>query len=211
MEGNTCKVNFSTLAEMVRYLDYMYKVGDNCTLCTHREDYNVADSNLQADLHSFNLNDSQMDAVLSSIETRGCNHKKSVKLIWGPPGTGKTKTVGSLLWAFLRMKCRTLTCAPTNIAIVEVTTRLLRLFRDSLQHESYGLGNIVLFGNGERMKIDDHDDLFDVFLDYRVDSVEECFAPLSGWKHHINLMISFLENPRKQYLWYLEGIRKKNV
>ncbi|KAF8398737.1 hypothetical protein HHK36_014595 [Tetracentron sinense] len=186
-------------------------VGGNCTLCTHREDYNVADSNLRADLHSFNLNDSQMDAVLSSIATRGCNHKKSIKLIWGPPGTGKTKTVGSLLWAFLRMKCRTLTCAPTNIAIVEVTTRLLRLVRDSLQHESYGLGDIVLFGNGERMKIDDHDDLFDVFLDYRVDSLEECFAPHSGWEHRINLMIRLLENPRKQYLWYLEGIRKKNV
>ena len=62
------------------------------------------------------------------------------------------------------MKCRTVTCAPTNIAVIEVATRLLRLVRQSIEFVSYGLGDIVLFGNGERMKIDNHDDLVDYFL-----------------------------------------------
>ncbi|KAF8407485.1 hypothetical protein HHK36_006619 [Tetracentron sinense] len=185
-------------------------VGNNCTRCSSQGDSSVTGSVLQADLHSFNLNKSQTNAVLSSIAARGCIHKNSVKLIWGPPGTGKTKTVGSLLWALLRMKCRTLMCAPTNIAVLEVTARLVRLVRDSLKHDSYGLGDVVLLGNGKRMKIDDHDELLDIFLDYRVKSLEKCFAPLSGWKYSIDSMIWLLENPKQQYLLYVEKEKKKN-
>ncbi|KAF8407484.1 hypothetical protein HHK36_006618 [Tetracentron sinense] len=53
------------------------------------------------------------------------------------------KTVGSLLWALLRKKCRTLTCAPTNTAacaptntaVVEVTKRLRNLVRKDEDEE----------------------------------------------------------------------------
>uniref|UniRef100_A0A5B6ZAC3 Helicase MAGATAMA 3 n=1 Tax=Davidia involucrata TaxID=16924 RepID=A0A5B6ZAC3_DAVIN len=103
------------------------------------------------------------------------------------------------------MKCRTLTCAPTNIAVIGVTARLMSLVIDSLGYDTtYGLGDIVLFGNGERMKIEDHEDLFDVFLDYRVEILEKCFAPLSGWKGSIESMICLLQEPEKQYRAYLE-------
>jgi senataxin len=136
--------------------------------CFLKEKAVSAPSYLQDMISSYNLNDSQEAAVLSCIGMRDCNHQNPVKLIWGPPGTGKTKTVGVLLHALLKMKCRTLTCAPTNIAVLEVTTRLLRLVRDSLEYDTYGLGDIVLFGNGERMKIDDRKDLHDVFLDHRI-------------------------------------------
>ena len=90
------------------------------------------------------LNDSQKDAVLSSLETRECKHQNTVKLIWGPPGTGKTTTVSVLLFSLLRMKCRTLTCAPTNTAVLEVTQRLLKNVTESLGYDTYGLGDIVL-------------------------------------------------------------------
>jgi senataxin len=114
-----------------------------------------ASSDLQDMINSNNLNGSQEAAVLSCIGMRDCNHQNPVKLIWGPPGTGKTKTVGVLLHALLKVKCRTLTCAPTNIAVLEVTTRLLWLARASQEYNPYGLGDIVLFGNGKRMKIYD--------------------------------------------------------
>lgn len=126
-----------------------------------------------------------------------------MKLIWGPPGTGKTKTVGSLLFSLLKKRCGTLTCAPTNVAVLEVTSRFLRLVMESLEFFTYGLGDIILFGNRKRMRIVDRDDLLDIFLDYRAKILSECFAPLSGWKHHIERMIWLLENPEKCYHEYL--------
>ncbi|PIA63241.1 hypothetical protein AQUCO_00200927v1 [Aquilegia coerulea] len=177
--------------------------GDRCGDCSSQE-IDVKGHDVHADLHSSNLNDSQINAVLSSIETSQCSHRSSLQLIWGPPGTGKTKTIATLLWILLKMKCRTLTCAPTNIAVLGVASRLLQLVENSIQQHSYGLGDIVLFGNEDRMKIDDHEDLLDIFLKYRVKRLAECFVPLTGWRHQLISMISLLEDPTSQYQVYLE-------
>ncbi|KAM5548857.1 hypothetical protein ABKV19_000330 [Rosa sericea] len=155
------------------------------------------------------LNDSQEAAVLNCISLSKCHHQNTVKLIWGPPGTGKTKTIGLSLYALFQLKCRTLTCTPTNIAIVEVTTRLLRLVNQSLDYGKYGLGDIILFGNRRRLKIDNYDDLLDIFLDHRANILSECFAPLSGWKHWLESMIELLDDPNKQYSLYLQSRRKR--
>ncbi|KAF9624450.1 hypothetical protein IFM89_011458 [Coptis chinensis] len=184
------------------------KVGEWCDVCSFQE-IHVLRQDLNVKFRSMNLNESQMDAVLSSIETRQCKHRNSIRLIWGPPGTGKTKTVATLLWALLRMKCRTLTCAPTNIAVVEVASRLLKLVRDSFRRDLYGLGDVVLFGHKERMKIDDNDYLLVIFLDYRVDRLAECFAPVTGWRHRVDSMISLFEDPSKEYDLYLEETKRK--
>jgi len=156
------------------------------------------------------LNKAQEEGVLSCLAARECSHKNTVKLIWGPPGTGKTKTVGSLLFTLLRRKCRTLTCAPTNVAVLEVTSRFVRLVMDSIDYHTYGLGDIVLFGNRKRMSIEDRDDLLDIFLDYRVNILARCFAPLSGWKHHLELVIRLLEIPEEQYREYLKCEEKRD-
>ncbi|XP_042503973.1 uncharacterized protein LOC122081069 isoform X2 [Macadamia integrifolia] len=154
------------------------------------------------------LNKSQTDAVLHTISAMQCNHKCLVKLIWGPPGTGKTKTVSSLLWSALKMKCRTVACAPTNIAVKEVASRVLMLVRSFRQAE-YGvnitcsLGDVLLFGNNDRLKVDF--DLEEIFLDYRVDRLVECFARLTGWKYRFTSMIDFLKNSVPQYNIYLEN------
>ncbi|RWR84616.1 helicase SEN1-like protein isoform X1 [Cinnamomum micranthum f. kanehirae] len=180
-------------------------VGGRCYFCSSGQDINVNGINLHNELLSFGLNESQMDAVLTSLHARQCSGKHSVKLIWGPPGTGKTKTVSVLLWALLQMKCRTLTCAPTNVAVLEVASRLVRLVRESRPTSDCSLGDVLLFGNKKRMNIDD--DLEDVFLDHRVDLLEECFAP-SGWSHHLNSMIEFLEGCVDSYKLYIENGKK---
>lgn len=108
------------------------------------------------------------------------------------------------------MKCRTLTCAPTNLAVLEVAGRLLRLVMESVDYGIYGLGDVVLFGNRERMQIDAHDDLFKVFLDDRVKILGKCFAPRSGWRHYLRLMISLLDDPGHQFHLYLNGKIERN-
>ncbi|KAK8342805.1 hypothetical protein V6Z12_A08G256200 [Gossypium hirsutum] len=154
-----------------------------CAVCLSEKDSVMIPS-----IKSYNLNDSQEAAITSCIKTWRCNHQNGhVKLIWGPPGTGKTKTVGLLLLVLLRMKCRAITCAPTLIAVMELASRVTRLVSGTLEYETYGLGDIVLFGSSERMGMDDHENLLHVFLDYRVGMLKKYL----------------LEDPRGQYGRYV--------
>ncbi|PHU08368.1 hypothetical protein BC332_20228 [Capsicum chinense] len=116
----------------------------------------------------------------ADIITRECAHRYTVKPIWGPPGTRKMKTVASLLYVMLKIRCRTLTCAPTNVAVLEVTKKLMQNAQSRLQYDNCGLGDIVLFCNRERMKIGDHEDLFDLFLNNRVDVFASFLSPNNG-------------------------------
>ena len=185
--------------------------GQDCSHCLSEVNRSATLSGMEETIiSSSNLNCSQQDAIVSCIGLSECQHQSTVKLIWGPPGTGKTKMIGFLLFSLLKLKCRTLTCAPTNIAVLEVTSRLLRLVTDSRKYDTYGLGDIVLFGNGKRMKISENDDLEDIFLDYRVKVLKYCFNPLTGWKYTVDSLIHLLEDPEDQYRRYSENLEKKN-
>ncbi|CAJ2640607.1 unnamed protein product [Trifolium pratense] len=175
--------------------------GEDCQLCISGENHNAACSKVQTMIQSQNLNESQKNAVLSCVSMRECHHSDTVKLIWGPPGTGKTKTVASLLFSLLKLKTRTLACAPTNTAVMEVAARLQNLVKKH-DTDTYGYGDIVIFGNRSRMKVDSYWCLKDIFLDYRASNLLRCFAPLSGWKHCLQSMIMLLEDPSKQYRSY---------
>ncbi|KAL8476403.1 hypothetical protein ACS0TY_028903 [Phlomoides rotata] len=185
-------------------------IEENCSLCSERnESINLL--NTREHVTSLGLDNSQKDAVMNCVALTECNHRNSVKLIWGPPGTGKTKTIASLAFSLLQMKQRTLTCAPTNVAVVGVAKRLMSCLVGALEHDTYGLGDVVLFGNGKRMKIDEHDDLYDVFLDHRVEILAHCFTPCTGWRGSLDKMIHLLQDPQEQYQLYLEQLKEKEI
>ncbi|WCJ17630.1 P-loop containing nucleoside triphosphate hydrolases superfamily protein [Euphorbia peplus] len=151
------------------------------------------------------LNESQIHAVLACLHKVKFNNKPYVELIWGPPGTGKTKTVSVLLFSLLRMRCRTLTCAPTNVAITEVATRVLKLVRESHAADAsvYSVGDILLFGNKERLKV--NSEVKKIYLDYRVERLIECFAPMTGWQNRFTSTIRFFEDCVSEYYIFLEN------
>lgn len=163
----------------------------------------MIDEELVASLSS-NLNESQTSAILSCLHMLRCKEKSAFELIWGPPGTGKTKTAATLLVAFLKMNYRTVVCAPTNVAITEVASRVLKMILDT---EAAGLccssGDILLFGNQERLNVDS--DIQDIYLDHRVERLAECLGPL-GWNHSFTSMINFLEDCVPQYRVFLENV-----
>ncbi|XP_010528610.1 PREDICTED: uncharacterized protein LOC104805665 [Tarenaya hassleriana] len=159
-------------------------------------------------IRSHKLNSSQKEAILHCLEARKCYHTNTIKLIWGPPGTGKTSTTSVLLLTLLKTRCRTLTCAPTNIAVLEVASRVVKLVSGSSEMGGYGLGDIVLFGNGKRMKIDDRDDLIDVFLSHRVEQLYYCLMPVTGWRASVDSMIRLLTDPKGLYLEYLKNEKR---
>ncbi|XP_030441186.1 uncharacterized protein LOC115663310 [Syzygium oleosum] len=158
------------------------------------------------------LNESQTKAVLACLDTIECEHRSAVEMIQGPPGTGKTKTVAALLFTLLKRKHRTLVCAPTNVAIKELASRVLQLVKQSVCTNSHGerllynLGDMLCFGNKERMKVDS--DMEEIFLDHRVDCVARCFSVYTGWRHCLPSMIDTLNDCVRQYHIFLENERQ---
>ncbi|XVF85501.1 hypothetical protein PTKIN_Ptkin17bG0122700 [Pterospermum kingtungense] len=181
-------------------------VEESCSLCSSEID--GARNQIFPTILLSQLNEPQKNAVLACLNKIQCKHKSHVELIWGPPGTGKTKTVSVLLFTLLRMKCRTLTCSPTNIAITEVAGRVLKLVKEATRtfcvadDQVCSLGDILVFGNKERLKVDY--EIQEIFLDYRVKRLTDCFGPL-GWHHCFTSMIAFLEDWVSQYHVFLEN------
>ncbi|KAI5382020.1 hypothetical protein KIW84_070046 [Lathyrus oleraceus] len=124
------------------------------------------------------LNESQRKAICACLSSLHCS-KSTVDLISGPPGSGKTKTLGTLLFALLKMNCRTLVSAPTNIAIKEVA--YLKVGAE----------------------------IEEIYLDYHVKKLSQCFKPLNGWKHCFVSMIDLLENCVSHYHMFIENEMRK--
>ncbi|KAL6882572.1 hypothetical protein ACP4OV_011262 [Aristida adscensionis] len=155
-------------------------------------------------LEKFNLNGSQRNAVADCVSVTG-NKFPCIKLLWGPPGTGKTKTISTILWAMLIKGRNTLACAPTNTAVLEVGARIVKLVVESSDGSIF-LNDIVLFGNKSKMKIDaDNNELSKVYLDSRAERLLLCFMPITGWRHCLCSLIDLLENSVTNYLSYGKG------
>ncbi|KAK3222800.1 hypothetical protein Dsin_009825 [Dipteronia sinensis] len=182
-------------------------VEENCEQCC-MQSKGIRNENFGPRLLT-NLNDSQVKAISVCLSKMHCYHKSSVDLIWGPPGTGKTKTVSILLYNLLKMKCRTLVCAPTNVAIKEVASRVLKLVKESYGADSRRdnlfcpLGDILLFGNKDRLKVGAETE--EIFMDYRIKRLHEYFVQLTGWTHCFTSMVDFLQDCVPQYHIFLEN------
>ncbi|GAY61164.1 hypothetical protein CUMW_207690, partial [Citrus unshiu] len=181
-------------------------VDETCELCSMQSE-GVWNETFGPSLSST-LNDSQAQAVLYCLRQMHCDHKATVQLIWGPPGTGKTKTVSMLLVILLQMKFRTLVCTPTNVAIKELASRVVKLVKESVERDCrdalfFPLGDILLLGNNERLKVDSG--VEEIYLDYRVKRLADCFAPLTGWSHCFASMVDFLDNCVSLYHTYIDN------
>ncbi|KAF4361247.1 hypothetical protein F8388_001136 [Cannabis sativa] len=178
--------------------DIAYVKG-NCITCPE-ENCCRSDEKLVKSLSS-NMNESQTSAVVACLHMMHCKSRDALELIWGPPGTGKTKANATLLVSLLKMNYRTLVCAPTNVAITEVASQVLKIVTES-KSMFCSLGDILLFGNTEELKVGS--DVKDVFLEYRVQRLAECLGP-DGWNHCFPSMISLLERWVSQYRVFLES------
>ncbi|XP_050278044.1 uncharacterized protein LOC126719551 [Quercus robur] len=185
---------------------------ENCSLCSGKNDF-IQNEEIYTTL-LFKLNDSQREAVLASLHKFQCYHKSSVELIWCPPGTGKTMTLSILLSILQRMSCRTLVCAPTNVAITEAACHLLELVKASSEAGSISdallcsLGNILFMGSEDLLEV--ASDIEEIHLNYRVERLLEVLRPLTGLRHCSCSMIDFLEGCVSQYHIFMDGELMEN-
>ncbi|XP_074588111.1 uncharacterized protein LOC141844021 [Curcuma longa] len=154
-------------------------------------------------LSKLSLNESQTNAILSCLPSNECrDDHHSISLIWGPPGTGKTKTISGLVWLLDQLRCRTLICATTNNAVTQVASRFLKLLKESSGTRSCRLGDVVLFGNEERLRFGV--DLQEVFLKYRADRLKGCFGLQTGWKYCLGSLLNFFGHATFMYERFLD-------
>ncbi|KAL6899470.1 hypothetical protein ACP4OV_006128 [Aristida adscensionis] len=204
VQAATCR-NTSIIGKMLNP-----KFGDESNLSSLETALHLLDGALGG-LGSFELNDSQLTAVLDCVSAVH-DETSAVRLILGPPGTGKTKTISALLWSMLAKGHRTLTCAPTNTAVVEVASRVLGLLEDPSGGGGGGgggggrchLSDVVLFGNEDRMSV--KGSLARIFMNSRIRRLRECLSPGSGWTQRLSSMLRLLENPLDQYDRYVKEV-----
>ncbi|XP_042981748.1 uncharacterized protein LOC122311306 isoform X1 [Carya illinoinensis] len=178
-------------------------IEEDCDLCSAESDGSWHEK-FGTSINS-KLNEPQTQTFLACLRKMHCSHKTEVELIWGPPGTGKTKIISTLLLSFFGMGYRTLTCAPTNVAITGVASCITELVKESLEtNDSFcSLGDILLFGNKGRLKLGT--DIEEIYLDYRVERLTECLGHMTGWRHCFDSMIDLLEDCVSQYHMLLEN------
>ena len=94
------------------------------------------------------LNEDQAAFVQKAI-------KHSISVLWGPPGTGKTKALGVLNGYFYEMGERTLICSNTNQAVDQVLLKLCeQLIQDGRQHDLEE-GKIIRIGRISQTELEE--------------------------------------------------------
>ena len=108
------------------------------------------------------------DLELNTMQRKAYAHalREPLTFIWGPPGCGKTKTLGEVVRAAFAADKRILVCSNTNKAVDEVLYRICELL--TFDHRAMKDGKIVRIGQVS------HDKLFSKYQEYvTVDGIAE--------------------------------------
>jgi superfamily I DNA and/or RNA helicase len=102
----------------------------------------------------FNEGNEELPGILPESQVRGLNAKQretalkittnEVFYIWGPPGTGKTKTLGAVNETLFDDKKKVLLCSNTNQAVDQVLLKLCKKF--GVSHIALEEGQIIRIG-----------------------------------------------------------------
>jgi len=124
----------------------------------------------------LDLNDSQNSFLSKAISS-------DISYLWGPPGTGKTQTLTSLIETFCENNERTLICSNTNMAVDQVFLKLAR----KEDNKNVKQGKIIRLGRIF------NDDLRDNFFDL-VSLEGICDVRAKEFKKEINKLMNAKEN-----------------
>jgi len=89
------------------------------------------------------FNESQREAIEASQQL-------PLILIWGPPGTGKTKTIAGVVKCFLENGKKILVTTHSNIAVDEATAKIAELLKET---NGYQDGKILRWGNYQKPQL----------------------------------------------------------
>ena len=144
------------------------------------------------------LNNEQKESVLKALSNE-------VLYIWGPPGTGKTKTLGVLIRALFDENKKVLICSNTNQAVDQVLLKLCTELSES--HKALQEGNIIRIGAIT------HDELKSKWSEYITieEIIKKKSADLMEKKVRLSQQISDLNKQVSDLELIIEGFDKVRV
>jgi Chromosome segregation ATPases len=101
-----------------------------------KPDFTKAITPQNFDETDLNLNPRQKEALLKALS-------QEITFIWGPPGTGKTRTIATIIKKFIEMNKKVLLTAHTNAAIDEALLKLVEILPNKELIEE---GRIIRYG-----------------------------------------------------------------
>ena len=94
--------------------------------------------------HTISVSTAELNSDQCAFIEKALNH--DVSFLWGPPGTGKTKCLGSLISSLYDVEERSLVASNTNQAVDQVLLKLCRELKLSGRLEELKKGRIIRLG-----------------------------------------------------------------
>lgn len=151
----------------------------------------VCESNNLSGLDDLNLN--QKKAVVSAIE-------RNMTFIWGPPGTGKTKTIGKIINELYKRNRTVLLVSHTNIAVDQALMKVAK----SVDTNDLENGYILRLGTPSNPELTDN--YPEVMMGYqRSHRAKELEIQLDNKTHNVDAIQGDIDKLYRQiaeYKWY---------
>lgn len=143
------------------------------------------------------LNDGQLSAVSSSIN-------RDLTVIWGPPGTGKTKTIGQIVLNLFSLKRSVLVVSHTNTAVDQA---ILKAASEKKMQEHLRAGAVVRVGqvSNKELKSSYPDVLLDVQKDRKSNGLLAEREKLTGKKSALETEVHQKRHSIELYKWAPSG------
>ncbi|CAM0152696.1 unnamed protein product [Urochloa decumbens] len=157
------------------------------------------------------LNSAQQHIALLIASKMKCNHSHTVEILLGPPRTGKTKIVSTIVEAFKAPEAKILVCAPMISSFSPLCSSMLETISTqpirykALPAERIG-DAILLCGIEDEVMENSITEMIQFCIGYRLREIMPCMM----WKSKTESLISFLvEGFRKKAKYVEEKLKEK--
>lgn len=126
---------------------------------------------------------------MNMVSNPYCDQCEGINVVWGLPGTGKTKVLAHVLAASCHSKVKMLLCAPDNVHLSSLCCHLNDELK-KMEKLHYGLehsiGDVLLLTDSKEMG---NNTIKEFCLDWRLRNIMPCMT----WKGKLVVLVSFLE------------------